>query len=271
MKLVCPECRRENEAERIFCHDCGARLDRSKLSKAASKEEDPKETQRRLRNLLDGRQAKMRQRFFQGSQLVLAALAMATIVQIVRPPDLPAQPEAASMTPSQINLDLENAAMDPRNARMLRYTEQQVNDYLAYTLKGKRAALSKYLEFERAIVSLEEGSCRLTAERSLFGWPLFSTVAFTPQVEDGNLTGKVCAGHVGRLPIHPALMAYAGILFADVKSALERERKSIAKLGSVTLQPKVITFLPKGQQSPLLQPPLSLPIVPQPPLPEPQP
>ena len=28
-KLVCPDCRHENEPERIYCHNCGARLDRS--------------------------------------------------------------------------------------------------------------------------------------------------------------------------------------------------------------------------------------------------
>ena len=48
VKLVCPECRRENEAERIYCHECGARLDRSKMAKIKSKEEDPKDAQRRL-------------------------------------------------------------------------------------------------------------------------------------------------------------------------------------------------------------------------------
>ena len=30
--LVCPDCQHENEPQRIYCHSCGARLDRSKLS-----------------------------------------------------------------------------------------------------------------------------------------------------------------------------------------------------------------------------------------------
>ena len=42
IKLVCPECQRQNEPERIYCHDCGARLDRSALAKVAPKVEDPK-------------------------------------------------------------------------------------------------------------------------------------------------------------------------------------------------------------------------------------
>ena len=34
MTLICPECRCENDPKRIYCHDCGARLDRSVLARA---------------------------------------------------------------------------------------------------------------------------------------------------------------------------------------------------------------------------------------------
>ncbi len=275
MKLLCPECRRENEPERIYCHDCGARLDRSKLSKAVSKEEDPKETQRRLRNLMDGSKAKMRQRFFQSCQLLLGALTVAALVQILRAPDLPKPSETSAMMPSQINLDLEDASMDPRNARPLRYTEEQVNEYVSYVLKSKRAALSKYLTFQSAIVALEDGSSRVTVERSLFGLSLYSTISFVPRIENGNVVAKVRGGSLGRMPIHPALMEHGEILFADLKAALDRERKSISKLGAISIQPKLISLTPRSalpassSAPPLLQPGASQPPLPQPPLPQP--
>lgn len=262
INLLCPECRRENEPERIYCHDCGARLDRSALAKIKNKEEDPKETQRRLRNMLTGRKAKLRHQFFQGSQLLLSSLALATLVQAVRAPDLPKRPDAASLLPSQINLDLENAAMDPRMGP-LHYTEEQINNYLAYTLKVKRAALSKYLQFEGAVVSFEEGFCRLTVERSLFGWPLFTSIVLTAQAENGSVAATPRGGGIGRLPVDPALMKHAGFLFADVKKALERERKLVSKLGGVTFQPKLVIFRPKG--------PMPQPALPQPALPRPEP
>src|SRR5829696_9034207 len=106
MKLICQECRRENEPERIYCHDCGARLDRSGLAKEKSKQEDPKETQRRLRSMLDPQRARLRRRFFQGSKLILGALAVGAIVQMLRSPDLPPRPKGVSL-PAAINLDLE--------------------------------------------------------------------------------------------------------------------------------------------------------------------
>src|SRR5205807_2852671 len=75
IKLICPECRRENEPERIYCHDCGARLDRTALAKIAPKGENAKETHRRLRTMLDPQRAKMRLLFFKVSKLILGAFA----------------------------------------------------------------------------------------------------------------------------------------------------------------------------------------------------
>jgi hypothetical protein len=262
MKLVCPECRHENEPERIYCHGCGTRLDRSALSKEKPKEEDPQATQRRLKSMLDPRRAKLRMRFFQGSKLVLGAVAIAAIVQMIRPPDMPPKPEEPTL-PDPINLDLETAAMEPRG-QVLRYTDTQVNTYLAYALKSKQAALSKYLKFGRAVVGFDDGYCSVAVERSLFDWPLYTTVSFAPRFENGNIGGQVRGGSIGRLPVHPALMQYADVLFVDVRTALERERKSIAKLSAVELRPKQIVLIAKGPAQAAPAPAATTPAAPPP-------
>jgi hypothetical protein len=253
MKLVCHECQRENEPERIYCHDCGARLDRSALAKVKSTAEDPRETHRRLAKMFDPGRAAMRQRFFQGSKLILAALAAAVIIQIVRPAEMPERPKTTSMLPSQINLDLENAALDPR-VPPLRYSDEQVNAYLAYVLKGKKAALSKYLQFERAVVAFEEGYFHVTVERSLFGYSLYTSASYAPKLQPGKLEMTNRGGHLGRMPIHPALMQYVDVVFKDVAGALERERKSVIKLGSVELHPKLVVLTPRTPAAPAAQP-----------------
>ena len=244
IKLVCPECRRENEPERIYCHDCGARLDRSALAKQqASTEEDPAATHKRVKALFDGRNAKMHARFFQISKLVLSALGAAVLIQMIRPPDLPEVPKAETL-PRQINLDLESAAMDPRSPG-LRYSEADVNAYLGYALKSKKTALSKVLQFERAVVELGEGFYNLTVERSLVGFSVFTTGSFAPTVQGGALTNTARAGRFGRLPVHPALMnLVAPYLFGDLASVAERDRKSIAELGAVEIHPQTLVFGP---------------------------
>ena len=79
-KLVCTECRHENEAERIYCHNCGERLDRSAVS-AQKKAQDPQEVHRRLQKML-GPPNMARRNFFTVSKLALAAAVVAALVEI---------------------------------------------------------------------------------------------------------------------------------------------------------------------------------------------
>jgi hypothetical protein len=243
IKLICPECRRENEAERIYCHDCGARLDRSALAKEAPKGEDVKETQRRLKNMLDPHGLKMRLLFFKVSKLILGALVAAAIVQMILPPDMPAPPKTGEFPP-QINLDLENAAMNHGQAP-LQYTEAQVNAYLGNALKSKKAALSSLMQFERGVVAFDETVCRITAERSLFGFSFFTTTSTKVTLQDGKLIASNNGGSIGRLPIHPLLMKLADPLFGDLWAALDRERKSVAKMNSIEFHPQAVVLTPK--------------------------
>lgn len=243
IKLICPECRRENEAERIYCHDCGARLDRTALAKVAPKGEDAKETHRRLRSLLDPQRAKMRLMFFKVSKLVLGAFATAALVQMLLPPDLPPRAKSGEFPP-QINLDIENAAMN-HNAPPLRYTDAQVNAYLGSALKSKQAALSKLLQFERAVVNFDENVCRITAERSLFGFSVFTGTSAKVTLENGTLKASNNGGTIGRLPVHPLLMQYADPIFSDLWAALERERKAVSKMSAIEFHPQAVVLIPK--------------------------
>ena len=243
IKLVCPECQRQNEPERIYCHDCGARLDRSALAKVAPKLEDPKQTQRRLKQLLDPGRVKLRLMFFKISKLVLGACALAVLIQMLRPPiDLPERVKNLEL--QQINLDLENATMN-HSAAPLRYTDAQVNAYLANVTKTKQAALSKFLQFERAVVKFDEGVCQITAERSLLGFSVFHAISYNVRLQDGTLTASNNGGSIGRLPIHPMIMKYGDVLFTDLWAVLDREKKSVLKMGAMEFHPKAVILTPK--------------------------
>jgi hypothetical protein len=131
------------------------------------------------------------------------------------------------------------------NPAPLSYTEAQVNAYLGGALKGKQAALSQILQFERAIVTFDEGSCRITAQRSLFGFSFFTTTTAKVALKDGTLNASNVGGSIGRLPIHPFLMKYADVMFADLWTALDRERKSVAKMNAIEFRPQAVVLTPK--------------------------
>ena len=238
-KLVCQECRHENEPERIYCHNCGARLDRSSLATIKPKQDDAKEAHRRLKHMLDPHRARVRRTFFKVSKLILGALALAALIQIVLPPDVPPSTKNIGLPP-QINLDLETAAIEHRPPE-LRYTEEQVNAYLNYSLRNK-PALNKVLQFERALLAFDENAGRMTVARSLFGYPLYITAAFSASLADGKLVVTSRGGAIGRLSIHPMLMKYGSILLSDVYAALERDRKALSKMGSIELHPQTVVL-----------------------------
>jgi len=242
IKLICPECQRDNEAERIYCHDCGARLDRSVASSRMEKKESLKETQRRVRSMFDPRAAKMRHLLFRFCKLVGAACGVAVVVQMILPPDLP-PPAKEGLGISQVSMDLENA-INSRQPAQLQYSEEQADEHLRYALKPKQSALNKpFLEFKRAIAEFREGLFSITVERSLFGFSLYTSSRYAVQLGQGKTTIANKGGSIGRLPIHPAIMQYMNVIFADLWSALDRDRKLVAKMGAIQFHDKAVTLM----------------------------
>lgn len=246
IKLVCPECQRQNEPERIYCHDCGARLDRSALAKVAPKQEDPKQTQRRLKQLLDPGRLKMRLLFFKISKLILGACALAVLIEMLRPPvGLPERVKNLEL--QQITLDLENATTS-HSATPLQYTAEQVNAYLVNVARTKNAALSKYLQFERALVKFDEGVCRITVERSLFGFSVFHAISYNVTLRNGTFATSTNGGSIGRMPVHPMIMESGGIFFSDLWTALDREKKLVAKMDAIEFHPQLVILIPRQKE-----------------------
>ncbi|HET9418895.1 MAG TPA: zinc ribbon domain-containing protein [Chthoniobacterales bacterium] len=240
-KLVCPECGHDNEPERVYCHSCGARLDRSGVAVGKSREEAFHETRRRVRSMFDPTGVKIRFWFFRTAKLILAACAAAAVIEMISPPDVP-PPVKSSLLLSQIGLELENAATYHRPPQ-LQYSEDQVNAHLAYALRNKQSTLDKpLLEFKRAIVGVEEGRLKLTTERSLLGLSLYSSVSYLVTLRQGHITATSNGGGIGRVPIHPQLMRFVDGIFGDVWTALDRERKLVAKMGSIELHSKRVVL-----------------------------
>lgn len=238
-KVICQECRHENEAQRIYCHECGQRLDRSTVL-AQKKPQTAGDERKRLQRMMEG-PSKLRRNFFAVSKLALAALAAAALVQIALPPDVPAPTKAIS---PQIDLQLENAASFQRPAP-LEFSQEQVNAYLTYRLTSKKKALNKpLLDFVRATAVFRDGACTIGMERSLFGYSIFTQSSYRVENSGGKMTATNVGGWLGRLPVHPAIMQYGGIIFADLWFALDREHKLVAKMAGVNFHDGGVTITP---------------------------
>ncbi|HEX4638773.1 MAG TPA: zinc ribbon domain-containing protein [Chthoniobacterales bacterium] len=241
-KILCPECRHENEAERIYCHNCGERLDRSAVL-AKEKSKDPGEERRRLQRMMEG-PSKLRQNFIAVSKVALAAAGAAALVLMALPPEVPA---STKVVPPQIDLDLENAAAF-RKAGPFEYSQEQVNAYLSYRLTSKKKALNKpFLDFVRATASFHDGACTIAMERSLFGYSIFTRSSYRVEASGGKSGAQNLGGWIGEFPIHPAIMKYGDIVFADLWAALDREHRLVAKMAGVNFHDAGVTITPPSR------------------------
>jgi hypothetical protein len=244
-KLICPECQHENESERVYCHECGARLDRSVLPL----KDGNRETRKRLKHIFDPGRIKLRIMFFKICKLILGAGVLAAVVQMVLPPEGVPEPVKSSLLPSQLRIDVENMVAYHRPPQ-IQFTEDQVNNYLVYALKPKQKTLTKLiLEFNRAIAKFEEGGCGITVERSILGYPLYTNCTYAVALTDGKIVVSHKSGSIGRMPIHPQLMQFVAIVFADVWAALDHERKLVSKFSAIEFHDKsaVLTMNPPGE------------------------
>ena len=163
-KLVCPECRHENEAERIYCHSCGARLDRSVLKKGNEKAEQSDGTQEHLRRMFDPRRGLYLALFYKFLRVFLGAFALAVVIQMLLPPDLPPVEAKADLMAPMINMDM-MTALETHNPPALTYSQEQVNSYLAGAIRRSNSpAKEGFLPIRQLEVQLNEGgSARRTA------------------------------------------------------------------------------------------------------------
>lgn len=250
-KIKCTDCGYENEAERVYCHNCGVKLDRSLIPKEDDKP-TPKKVRKRVRKLTNPSSG-----FFVGfwktlfSTLIWAAV-LAAIIQIVRPPaDVPPMPESDLVDAPPISLILENAILKGGGKSIL-LDEANVNAYLLSTVRSKNTgALGEYVKFDRAFVKPKDGKLDITVQHSIINYPVYATTSYDLSIkEDGSgLEAKNVGGRFGSLPIHPLIMPYLEYPVQKLWGAMKREKRLMDKLAKVEVTKSGIILTPAMEPS----------------------
>jgi hypothetical protein len=242
--LLCPECQHENETERIYCHDCGTRLDRTKLTpKTVENGESDKQAQRRLQRMFDPARGRIKRFSFKTVKFVLGALCCAAVVVMLLPPNLPPEPKNYEFAP-MIHMDM-LSALASRQTTPLVYTEQQVNSYIASIVRRKDGPASKgFFPVRRLFVQFQEGLCTVHVEGQIYGsLSFYSASTYRVRLENGKLSAEPISTFVGRMPIHPALLKAGNPLFLPAWTALARDRDSVARLAGIEFHPQSVSLL----------------------------
>ena len=245
--ILCKQCNFENEPERVYCHNCGAKLDRTLLPIEAIRRDDPVVVQERVRKMMSPKRGSAKRVFKNLALTLLISVALAAFVQIVRPPrDIPNISQDAVMSAPAIRDDMENVTQQP-SARRLAYPEDQVNAFLQYAVRSKDESFFGIpLKFERVFLHLEEGSCRITTQQSIFGFPIYAADTYAVSIDGGKVVPRNLGGAFGRLSLPGSFMNLINpLIFGSLWSVFGPEQKLLARMQSITFHKAALEIVSK--------------------------
>ena len=244
--LPCGQCGYENEAERVYCHNCGAKLDRSLLPKEAeggAKTETPEQARKRIGKMTNPKTGGGMREIKTAVNVLIYSAILAALFLITQKPD--GVPEVSKELPQRFISDEMMEVVNAPQPKRVDFSESDVNGYLQQRLKSKDGG-SAGMEFKRAYVNLLPGVIHIGSEQALFGMPFYSGVLYRLEVKDGKFTPVIAGGNFGRLAVHPFAMQYLDFFFQKLWGLLPNERKQMDKMQTVVLQKGTITLVSKG-------------------------
>jgi len=245
--LPCKQCGYVNEPERVYCHNCGTKLDRSVLPKEEEmRRESPEKARRRIQKMTNPSKGSVKREILTFIQTILWSAAVALLILIFRTPDnIP--PVQKDVLARMIGSDFTDAVASPTPVR-LTLTQDEINAFLKSTIKETKdtSFLASIIEFRRAYVILNPGICRIGMEKSLWGLPLYFGTDYKLEVIDGNFVPTNIGGSLGRVAIHPLIMQSCGYLFDGLWKALHREEQNMHQLQMIVIEKGKISLITKG-------------------------
>lgn len=243
--LTCGHCGFVNEAERVYCHNCGSKLDRSVLPQAEEqKERSPEKERKRIEQITNPKTGIVFQEIKTLLKVELyAVLAAALIVIALKPEDVPeAKKQSGEMR--LVSSDMMEAIQSAQ-PRAISFSEDDVNEYLKKQVKPGETMIPG-VDVTRTYVAFTPGLIRIGTEYSVWGYPIFTDIYFRVEFKEGKFTTPIAAGNFGRLQIDPRLMEYGEMIFQSTWDSLKRERAQMDRMSAVDIKKGQITLITKG-------------------------
>ena len=242
--LPCEQCGYLNEPERVYCHNCGAKLDRSLLPKTEEKkQEQPDKARKRIAKMTNPQSGWFGREVKTLFKVAFWSAAIAAVFQICREPE-GVPPEKKESTLRLVSGDMMDAVQSP-TPRPISFTEDEINEHLKRKLKATDLAVPG-VQFTRAYVNLRPGGLRLCSRYSVWGFPVYVGVEYFVEVKDGKFAATIIGGNFGRLQVDPQLMKYVESSIGGPGPALGPERKQMDQMLSVKVEDKRIDLVTKG-------------------------
>jgi hypothetical protein len=246
VKLTCGQCGYGNEPERVYCHNCGAKLDRSVLPKVEEnrKEESADEARKRVAKMTNPSATSLARELWTFCKVIGGAALVASLYLMAREPEgVPGT--KMDVLPRGVPMEIQDALSSPQ-PRAIAFTEAEVNAHLLKTVKAKEGIVPG-VQFKRMYVNFVGSNVlRTNTEQSLWGWPIHSGMTFRIGVVEGKFRADCVGGNFGRLQVHPLVMEQIDFAFEKLWASMKRERDQMDKMQAVIVDKGRIQLVTKG-------------------------
>jgi hypothetical protein len=242
--IQCPKCHFDNELGRIFCHQCGAKLELDQIKA-------PTDGAKLRRRVAGGVRKTVRTII----ELVVALGIIAAVVLVWLVPEVPElKPTNADLVGSDVKKRTLEHLVAGKNPGTLEINEGELNTYINSMGFDKPKGAGVELAPVTLRVTLGDGSVKVVYLGELrlgdaLRKQIYLCITGTPSIRDGGFDFKTTGAWVGKLPLHPKLFQATGwpqSYFDHLFSKFEAEQNALDKLSSVTVTPgkAVLTYQP---------------------------
>jgi len=247
----CTSCGFENDSTRVFCQNCGERLE--KVEGAQAPVQPHRYTDRSAQPVRQrgGLLMLISALFKDLVRLALVAAIAAALVQMIRTPDdLPAVVDPRAPSASILAADIQ-AAVESPYPRSLEISQEAANNFLAARVEGASGNPQAWRAvFSRAYVVMQTGNMTLGIEQKIKNHPVYLQLRLEPRENAGKATLEPVGGSIGRLPLPDFLVPYLVKPFEPVITAISGQLRWFEKAEKVTLTPGMATVQWPANSSP---------------------
>lgn len=249
-KITCTACQYENEIERVYCHSCGEKLDRSLIPVVDEvKESDNNEkTRQKVKKMMNpNRFAWVRVIKTLALIEIFAAIVAAGFLASQAPENTP--PMKTDRMPSMEVKEMWDGMMNTRPSVVVAFSDFDINYFLRKAVKGTAGSLG--IKYDRTFVTLQPGLLNVASQRDAWGLRIYNSVGFKPTLTDGKWSADVQRVAIGRLTIPADLAKLAkmdNLVLDAVAKAFEKEIKQLDRVQKIEVGENVISFTTKPVQ-----------------------
>ena len=239
--IPCPKCGYDNELGRIFCHQCGTKLDLDQIKPVSR---GGKSLKRKRPSRVVGNIVRL------CGWLVTVALLVAIVMMLLVPEvaTVPSTPDdLASFALKRGRLE---SAVERKRSFTATISESELNAFLDSLGFDKAKTPRSFVEPMDVQIQLSKDSVQVMVVArirvgSMVEKKLLLSMTGKPAVRDGGFVIQPVAASIGRLPLPSVIVektAFVRSYFGRIFANLTEERKLLNRLSSIAVQPKQVVL-----------------------------